>query len=453
MIHVVAFIKEIYCDVVGIMLSPQKGMRSLYGTSFYRNAVYLMLNSVILVMTGFFFWLVAARIYPAEAVGLASAAIAAMGLLAMLSSLGLNFSLIRFLPGAGEKAGEMINSCFTLGGLASVLVALIFVAGLDVWSPGLLPIRDNAIICGVFVVSVVATTLGVLGERIFVAKQMASYTLIQGLVFDLARFGPLVILLSVSERLGVFASYGMAISLAVAISIVFLIPRIELGYQPAPFLRRKLVMEMLHYSVTNYVANLLWMLPQMVLPIMVLNRLGAEESAYYYIGWAVASILFAVPMSASFSLFAEGSHSQKELSHGIRRSLKLTMLILVPGILVMLFAGDKLLFFFGRDYSENATHLVWIFTFSAIPLSVNFIYFSVKRVEMKMRNVIALSVVLSGVNLSLSYVLLSEMGIDGAGIGFLVAQSIVAAAIVANLCRRQRNLGSVSENMLSSGTS
>lgn len=90
--------------------------------------------------SGFFFWVIAARLYPVEGIGLASAAISAMGLLALLSTLGLDYGLIRFLPNASEKAKDMINSCFTLGGLVSIILALAFLAGLNIWSPVLISI-------------------------------------------------------------------------------------------------------------------------------------------------------------------------------------------------------------------------------------------------------------------------------------------------------------------------
>jgi len=54
--------------------------------------------------SGFFFWIFAARLYAPEDVGLGSALISAlisaMGLLCMLSMLGFNIGLIRYIPGA-----------------------------------------------------------------------------------------------------------------------------------------------------------------------------------------------------------------------------------------------------------------------------------------------------------------------------------------------------------------
>ena len=73
LIKPVLFVKETLAEATKVLTS-REGLKNLYGVSLYRNAVYLMLNSAILAITGFFFWVLAARLYPVEGVGFASAA-------------------------------------------------------------------------------------------------------------------------------------------------------------------------------------------------------------------------------------------------------------------------------------------------------------------------------------------------------------------------------------------
>ena len=63
------FIKNGYVDAFRLARHPREGLKSLYGVSLYRNAVYLMANSGITAILGFVFWVVA-RLYPAEDAGL-----------------------------------------------------------------------------------------------------------------------------------------------------------------------------------------------------------------------------------------------------------------------------------------------------------------------------------------------------------------------------------------------
>ena len=409
-------------------------IRKLLRVSLYRNAGYLMLASGVNSLAGFVFWAVAARLYPAEGVGLAAAAISAIGLLALLSTLGMDYGLIRFLPGSGDKAKNILNSCFTLSGLVSVALAVIFLAGLKLWSPALLRIQQNPVFFISFVIFALAAVYRVFAERTFIAGRRAGFALTQGLVFNLLRFIPLVALAPLFNVFGIFASWGIGLGLAVIVSIPFLIPRVQPGYRPAPKIDRKSIGNMMHFSFANYGANIFWAIPILCLPLMVVNLLGAEANAYFYVGWALGYLLVSIPVTVSFSLFAEGSHSEEQLGHNIDRSLRL-LLVLVPVIAIVFLAGERVLALFGSAYAENATTLLWVLAVSAIPVGLNHTYFTVKRVQKRMRGVIGLSAFIAVVTMVLSYLLLPRVGIIGAGIGWLIPQAIVAVAITPSLFR------------------
>jgi O-antigen/teichoic acid export membrane protein len=430
-----SFIKITITDMSKIMTSKE-GLKSLYGVSLYRNAVYLMLNSSIFAITGFFFWIAAAKLYPAEAVGISSAAISAVGLLSMLSVLGLDYGLIRFLPGSGEKTNAMINSCFTIGGIVSIVFAIIFLAGIGVWSPALLPIRNNTWYFIAFVFFAMVATMQSFSGQSFVAVRKTGFSLIQGLIASILRFVPLVILPAYFETFGIFASWALAICVAVIISITLLLPRAHKGYRPVPSIRKDVVREMIRFSFANYVANILSTLPQLILPLMVVNLLSAEKNAYYYIGWSMVGIVFMVPQAASLSLLAEASHDEKQTRKELMRSLKMILLLLVPAIVILLLLGDKLLLFFGKNYAENATKLLWILAASALPLSLNYVYFTIKRVEKKMKSVIWLNAFITVATLGIAYFLLPRIGIIGAGLAWLISQSVVALWTLLYLGRR-----------------
>lgn len=423
--RLISFAKETLTDTARI-ISTKEGLKRLYGIPLYRNAVYLMLNSGAVSITGFLFWLLAARLYSTETVGLASAAISAIALITLVATLGLDYGLIRFLPGSGDKARSMINSSLTLTGAISIALALIFLAGLKLWSPDLLFIREHPVYFTVFVVTTTATTIRILAGRILIGKRRAGFSLGQGLIFGLVRFVPLVILAGFSQSFGIFTSWGLAISIAAVVSIVFFLPRIETGYRPLPVIRRRIIAGMMRFSLANYIADVFWTTTPFVLPLVVVNILGSEPNAYFYIGWAISNILFNIPAATSFSLFAEGSHNKGQLGREIARSLKLVLVVLIPAIIMVLLLGDKILLIFGRDYAENAANLLRILAVSALPLSVNFLYFTMKRVGMDMRSVVGLNAFIAIVTMVLSYVLLPRIGIIGVGIGWLVAQSLTA---------------------------
>lgn len=417
-------------NVVGIATSKER-LRQQLRDPLYGNALYLAINSATIALVGLLFWLVAARLYADEDVGLASAAISATMLLALLSTMGLDYGIIRFLPSSGEGSNAMINSCLTIAGLASIIITLIFIAGLGFWSSALLFLRQDPVFLYPFIAFTVASTLSMLLERTFVAKRRASFILAQGLIFNLLRLTLVILLAVFFAAFGIFASWGIGAMVALVIGILLFLPRAHGGYRPSPAIRRKVVDKMVHFSVANYIAALLWFAPTFILPLMVVNLVGAEANAYFYIAWAIANVLFAIPLGASFSLFAAGSYEEQRLIWDTRRSLNLSFFLLIPAIVLIFLIGDKLLILFAPAYEENATKLLWILAVSAVPVCVNVVYFGVKRVEMKMKSVIVFTAFIAIGTLALSRVLLPQMGIVGAGVAWLSSQGAVALVIIA----------------------
>src|SRR5215469_9698081 len=119
-----------------------KVYRHFMTDSLYRNSIYLMLSTSIQAFFGFFFWIIAARLYSPDQVGIATTLISVMSLISGFSILGLNVGLVRFLPKSKEK-NEKINSSFFITTVASVLISIIFITGIKTFSPKLLFLQTN----------------------------------------------------------------------------------------------------------------------------------------------------------------------------------------------------------------------------------------------------------------------------------------------------------------------
>ena len=397
-----------------------------------------MTASAISSLFGLAFWIVAARFYTAEDVGLASALISAGSLLAIIANLGLGYGMIRFLSQSGKNANSLINSCLTVSGLASVVAVLIFLGGLDLWSPALLYLRQSPAFFITFMIFTAGTVLIALVGDTFVAERRASLSLANSLIRGLLRLPLPIILMTLSlHALGIFVSHVISLVVVLLISVFLFLPRVRPGYCPRFTVSWELIRGVWRFSFTNYIAVFLLATPNFILPIMIINLLGAEINAYFYIAWMIGFLLCNIPSATSRSLFAEGSYDEQRLWTNAWRSLKLTFLILVPCVTLVLILADKLLLFFGSSYSENATTLLRVVGLSAFPFAVNSVYLGIKRVEKKLTTIIALASFTAIATLVPSYFLLPRMGINGAGITWLVTQGIIAMAIVANWLKRR----------------
>jgi len=423
------------------VLTSRERFKAFYRVSLYRNATYLILNTAATGILGFVFWILAARFYPAEEVGLASAVIAVAAFLTTLATLGMDFGLVRYISGAGKNYAVLVNSCLTAGGLVAIVASLVFLAGLKTWSPDLVFLRQDILPLVIFIVLVVTWTLYTLLHNVFVAQQRADVTLWQSIAQGLIRIVLVVTLPASLYASGIITAYGAAFVIAVIVSMLILLPWLRKGYRPSLVIKKEVITQIARFSSANFVAGLVTKVPTVVLPLMVIGLLGAEQNAYFYMAYGVISnAVFLIPAGISLSLFAEGSKDEAKLGDYVKKSLKFSFLILVPLIILVFLVGDKILLLFGKAYSAEATRLLQVLALSALPGTVNAIYFYKKRVEKKMKIVISLTVLSVIIIVGLSYYLLPTMGIMGAGIARLAGSVLVTLIILGeSLMRRMQN--------------
>ena len=420
---------KVIAEAIDIITSREK-LKQTVAIPLYSNAFYLMLNTGVLALLGFFFWMIVARFYTEAEVGFSSAIISAISLLALISMVGLNISLVRFLPRA-DKPQDLINSCYTLSGLISLAVAGVFLAGLGFWSPALAFVNQHAVFAAAFIVFTILWTLSNMVDFTFVARRRAGFVLSKNTIFSVLRLPLPILFVLFFHTFGIVASWGIAAAVAVAVSIFLFLRRIQDSYKPLPTLKLSLLKDMWRYSAGNYLVNLFSGCPAFILPLMVVNLLGAEQNAYFYIGWMMAGLLFAIPRAISTSLFAEGSHFEGKLRENVTRSLKFTYLLLVPAVIVLIVAGKWVLLAFGQSYSANALHLLWVLSLSSVPLTLAHIYTGILRVRGRIKELMAIWGFIALATLLASYLIMPVTGIIGIGYAWLGAQAIVAIYILA----------------------
>lgn len=415
-------------EILATITSKQK-LKRLASTSLYRNAVYLMLERAATSLLGFFFWMVVARYYTEGAVGYSSAIISAISLLAMISMAGLNSSLIRFMH-LEKKPQNLINSFLTLSGIISIVTAIIFVIGIDLWSPALVFIKDNFIFSLAFIIFTSIWTLSDLLNATFIASRRSGFVLSKVTILSIIKIPLPILFVSFFHSFGVVIAWGIASAIALSISLFIFLPRIEIGYKPAPVLYTGILKNLWKYSAGSYLANLLSTSLRFILPLLVINLVSAEQNAYFYIGWMIAGLLFSIPQSISVSLFAEGSNFEEKLRINVLKSLKFSFLLVTPSIIVLILAGKWLLLAFGHSYSINALNLLCVLSLSGLPIIINRIYTSILRVEGRLKELIATWGFITMSVLLTSYLILPSTGITGIGYAWLGTHTVVALYIL-----------------------
>ena len=398
-------------------------------TPLYRNAVFLMANTIANNFFGFLFWMVVAWFYATSEFGMATALIAAAMLIANLSTLGLDIGLIRYLPEARGQENSMVNSSFSITAGLAVVISLIFLLGLGLWSPALGFLTESMFFSIAFILVAVFFALSLVMNNVFIAKRSAKYMLLRNVVYGVVRLGLPAIFAVFFGVFGIFASWGVAAFIALVVGWIFFMRKILPDYRPRLSASRTVVNDIFHFSFGNYIGGILAMLPTFLLPIMLVNLASPELAAYFYVSWMIAGILFVVPQAVATSLFAEGSHFRDRFSGDIKKSLRLILILVTIGIIALFFFGNILLLLFSAEYSSNAFDLLRILAISAVFVSINGVYFTIKRVEKKVVPIIIISAFTTIMTLGVSYVLVPSIGLIGVGLGWITSQGVVSLAI------------------------
>src|SRR6266568_1435856 len=95
----------------------------------YRSSIYVMASTFITGVLGFVFWLIVARTFKTQFAGIAATLISVQSLISLFSALGLNQSLIRYLPKSTQR-NDIINSSFVVTAVSSAILAFVFLLGL-----------------------------------------------------------------------------------------------------------------------------------------------------------------------------------------------------------------------------------------------------------------------------------------------------------------------------------
>jgi len=145
----------------------------------YKNSFFIMLTSLSSAGFGFFFWMLAAKLYPKEDVGIATALISSMSLLILLTRFGLDVAIIRFFP---EKDKSSIFSTTALiTTFFTVVLGLIFIIGIELWSPEL-RILSSWQNTALYILFLAASSIVALTTVSFYAVRKAEYSFIQSLM-------------------------------------------------------------------------------------------------------------------------------------------------------------------------------------------------------------------------------------------------------------------------------
>lgn len=352
-------------------------LRSLTGRQLrdpvYANGYALVLNSALASLLGFAFWLVAARRFDADHLGWGAAVVSAATLAALLGKAGFDAAIIRFGPTARDRVLRKLLVYATVASVAlTALVGLVVLALAGNGVESLAPLRTPTAALG-FLVLACGTAAAWVLDAFFIAEQTAVLCLARNTAFNVVKLGAPFLVIGALAAFAVPLSWGagLAVSLAVAaIAVPWSLRRRVVSHAPAPSRR-----EVAIYAAKNYALNVSEFLPGLVLPILVLETMGAAANARFFLAWTIATVGFLASKSIAQSSFAalvrEGPPHD-----ALRKGARLSAVVLVPFAVGLLVCAPLLPLLFGKATGDDAIALIRVLALSVAPIAVTNLFLS-----------------------------------------------------------------------------
>jgi O-antigen/teichoic acid export membrane protein len=389
---------------------------SLSSAPLYRNSLFMAFTSLLNAGSGFFFWIIAARLYEMEEVGLTTAIISYLGLIVLFSRLGFDFSIIRFF--STENKAIVYGTSLIITTIASLLIAISFISSVESLTPSLAILKKPSYSL-LFILIVIGDSVSAITGRAFVADRKADHYFFQNIFMSLRVL--FLIPLSFLGAIGIFCSLGFSYLITSFFGLIII--RKSIG-TIGPKMNIEFIRKSFKFSSWNYVSNVLSIAPTMIIPLMVINILGEAEAAKYYIAFAIANLVFAIPISFGTSLFVEGSHGEALKKSSIR-AIKASLCLLLPVVLIIFFFGDLLLGLLREEYID-AFGLLRLFVLSSFFVTTYSIYIPIENVRMNVENIVKLNAIRCTLLLILSYLFIKQFGILGIGYGWIITYIAIA---------------------------
>jgi O-antigen/teichoic acid export membrane protein len=399
------------------------------------NSLFLIMNTGLMAGTGFIFWIVTTHLFPPSDVGKGSALISGASLIALVSLLGLNMGMNRFLPTARNR-DALISAGVALVAVAGAVGAIIYILLTPLIAPALAFVSKNLLLTLGFAGATGAIAVNTLTDNIFIALRKAKYTvLVDGVIGGCGKVA-LAFVVAGAGAYGLFLASSIALVLAATASLVliFIVMRVRVDFR-APLRALK---PLLRFSAANYVASIVNLLSGLANSLILLDRLGATSTGYYFVVLQMTQIVYTAGNALEQTFLTEGSQAGADIPQLRRRALRLLALFFVVSATFMIVVGRWLLLAFGDHgaYYHHGYTILIILVLAAGPLSVSAWFQTILRLAGKLRAIVVVTSAWAVLTCIGTWVG-SSFGLTGAACGW-VGASLIGLLIsgIATLERR-----------------
>ncbi len=404
------------------------GLWTATNRSIVANAGAMIATTVVTSALGAAYWLLAARFFTQEVVGLAGASVSAMSLLGIAGTLGLGTLLIGELPRQRDNAAALLVTALLVAGGGASVAASAFALIIPLFSDNLRPLGTTVGSVALFAFGAGLAGLTLVLDQGLMGLLRGGVQLGRNVVFAVVKLGALLVIgfwMYWDNWAAIYATwvFGNAISLLFVAGSMF---RSGMCWQRPRWgiLRRFRGTALLHHGL-----NLALWVPGFAMPIMATALLSPTANAYFYIASMVAGFVFAPPLALTTALYAVGARTPAALAQRLRLTLVLALVAGLAANLLLVSIGPVVLGFFGRDYAEQSVGMLRIIALIVFPIIIKDHYVAIHRISGRLSRAAALIAIGSMGELAGATFGTIVGGLPGLALGWLIASCLQAAVM------------------------
>ena len=393
------------------------------------NAGSLVCTTAITSGLGFVYWLVAARFFPPQVLGLSSATISAMTLLGFFCTLGLGTLLMGELSRQPGNEIALISASLILVGVVGGCLGIVFAIIAPFVSPDFQILRASVETVVLFATGVSLTAITLVLDGAFTGLLRSELQLWRNTLFAVVKLTALFaagLWLSHALGLTIYATWaiGNAFSL-VALAGFALKKRKRFSRTALP--QWKLLRNLAPTAFQHHILNLILDVPSLALPLVVTITLSATINAWFYVSFMLAGFTYVIPYALTLVLFAMTSDHPSTQVRKARLTIGIAFITILLANIVLQLGTKQLLELFGHVYAVQAAWSLRILAVGAFPLIIKNHYIAISRIQNRMAR--AMPPIAIGTLLELSGAALGGHlgGISGLSLGWLLALCLEAA--------------------------
>lgn len=399
------------------------------------NAFYLSASTVISSLLGFLFWLAATSQWSPDEIGSGVTAVSIIGMIALVSTLGTGYSIIRFSNLQQQDYERLVSTSIITSLLVGSLLGIAVVMTLRSLNIGAsYGIHGMAVYLAIVVGSALSGPANII-DSASIGKRKAHLYLAKNIILGICRILLLVILFESGGVESIVGAFSLGIAGALLFGIWFCLPRSIEDFRFRMRGAYKTFKEYYHYSISSQISSILFLAPTFLLPIIITTMKGPEDAAYFYFPWMIAGIVFAVTNSISSSAFAEAVCREENLRDIEAKSVKLVLLVTCTASIGSFLIGRDILAVVGSEYSENSYSILVILVVSTIPWGLTRPYVAFLRAQDRLTSVVLASLIASLVGVGASVFFLTFLDLLFVGLAWMMANAAALAYVVAEARR------------------